>query len=88
MKKKKKKKKNRISPIIIGVVMIICCMIPVSVSLFGQTGRITEITGSERIGGRLDEPGRPNAYWWTVSYKFETKSGAIETGSEQIKVTR
>ena len=85
MANKKPKKESRIAPIVIGVVMIVCCMIPVSASLFGVTGYVTEITNSERIGGRLDEPGRPNAYWWSVSYKFKTKSGKIETGSEEVK---
>ena len=85
MANKKPKKESRITPIVIGVVMIVCCMIPVSASLFGRTGHITKITSSNRVGGNLDEPGRPNAYWWTVSYTFVMKNGKESTGSEQVK---
>jgi len=60
-------------------------MIPVSSNLFGQTGYITEITGVERQGGRLDEPGRPNSYWWTVNYEFKMENGGYYTGSVQVK---
>ena len=60
-------------------------MIPVSANLFGRTGYITEITRVERQGGRLDEPGRPNAYWWSVGYVFRMQNGEYETGSIQIK---
>ena len=87
MEKKRKggAKADRIAPIIIGVIITLCSLIPVSASLFGQTGYITEITRAERVGGRLDEPGRPNAYWWSVDYIFKMKNGEYETGSEQVK---
>ena len=35
MSKKKIKKSSRIAPIIIGAVIIICCMIPIMIGLFG-----------------------------------------------------
>ena len=83
-KKKKKKGSSRVTPIIIGVIIVLCGLIPVSSSLFGRTGYITEITQNERVGGRLDEPGRPNAYKWSVAYKFRMENGKIETGSVQV----
>ena len=83
-KKKKSKAANRIAPIIIGVIIVLCSMIPVSSSLFGQTGYITEITRTERIGGREDINGQPNAYKWTVAYNFKMKNGEIETGSTTV----
>ena len=89
MSKKPKKKKHiieeRIAPVIIGAILVFCCMIPVLANLLGRTGYITEITRVERIGGRLDESGRPNAYWWTVAYKFRMENGEIENGSVQVK---
>ena len=42
-------KKNKAALIVIGIVIMICPMIPVSSSLFGKTGHITEITRVERI---------------------------------------
>ena len=84
-KKKGKRKADRIVPIIIGIIIVVCCMIPVSSSLFGQTGYITEITSSERRAGELDDGELPNTYYWTVGYKFKTKSGEYETGSVQVK---
>ena len=83
-KKKKNKAASRIAPIIIGVILILCSMIPVSSSLFGQTGYITEITRTERIGGREDINGQPNAYKWTVAYKFKMKNGETATGSATV----
>ena len=84
-KKKKNTNGRKIAPIIIGAVVILCCMIPVSASLFGQTGYITEITRTERVGGRQDVAGQPNSYKWTVAYKFKMKNGDIETGSIQVR---
>ena len=86
MSKKKKKSKvaDRIAPIVIGIILVICCMIPVSANLFGQTGYITEITSTERIGGREDINGQPNAYKWIVAYKFKMENGEIETGSVTV----
>ena len=83
-KKKKKKKSSRVAPVIIGAILVICCMLPVSANLFGRTGYVTEITNIERIGGRLDEPGLPNAYKWTVGYKFRMENGKIDTGSVTV----
>jgi len=76
---------DRIGAIIVGAILVIGSLIPVSVNLFGRTGHVTEITHVERVGGRLDEPGRPNAYWWTVGYKFKMANGEFETGSIQVK---
>ena len=84
-KKQGKKNGSRIAPIIIGAILVICSMIPVSASLFGQTGHITEITRVERIGGRLDVSGQPNAYKWHVGYKFKMKNGELETGSVTVQ---
>jgi len=81
----KKQNGKKTVPIVIGAIIIVCCMIPISSSLFGQTGYITEITRSERVGGRLDEPGRPNTYWWSVDYTFKMQNGKYETGSVQVK---
>ena len=83
-KKKKSKAADRIAPVVIGIIIALCSMIPVSSSLFGQTGYITEITRTERIGGREDINGQPNAYKWTVAYKFRMKNGEIETGSVTV----
>ena len=76
---------SRIAPIILGAILVLCSMIPVSANLFGQTGHITEITRVERFGGRLDVPGRPNTYKWHVGYKFKMKNGELETGSVEVK---
>jgi|GEM_PF-2419544 len=84
-KKKKGKAADRIAPIIIGMILVLCSMIPVSSSLFGKTGYITEITRTERIGGREDINGQPNAYKWTVAYEFKMKNGEIETGSVTVQ---
>ena len=83
-KKKKKKLADRIAPVIIGIILVVCSMIPVSSSLFGQTGYITEIIRTERVGGREDINGQPNAYKWTVAYKFKMENGEIETGSVTV----
>jgi hypothetical protein len=82
--KKKGKAADRIAPVVIGIIIVLCSMIPVSSALFGQTGYITEITRTERIGGREDINGQPNAYKWTVAYKFKMKNGEIETGSVTV----
>jgi len=84
-KRKGKGDGNQIAPIIIGAIMVLCCMIPVSSSLFGQTGYITEITSSKRIGGELGDGNLPNTYQWSVGYTFKTKRGDYHTGSVQIK---
>ena len=84
-KKQTKKTGSRIAPIVTGAILVLCCMIPVSSNLFGQTGYITEITRVERIGGRLDVPGQPNAYKWHVGYKFKMKNGELETGSVTVQ---
>jgi len=81
----KKRKGNgsgrKIAPIIIGVVIVLCSLIPVSESLFGLTGYITEIHSSERIGGEQGDGNLPNTYQWSVGYTFKTKSGEYMTGS-------
>ena len=56
-------------------------MIPAASSLFGQTGYITEITSSERIGGAKGDGALPNTYDWHVVYVFKTNTGALQTGS-------
>ncbi|MCL1875374.1 MAG: zinc ribbon domain-containing protein [Synergistaceae bacterium] len=76
---------SRIAPIIIGAILVIGSMIPVSASLFGQTGYITEITSSKRSGGALRDGSMPNTYEWHVGYKFKTKNGEYETGSVTVK---
>ena len=83
--KKKNKGSSRVAPIILGAIIILCSMIPVSASLFGQTGYITEITRVERIGGRLDVQGQPNSYKWDVGYTFKMKNGEYETGSVTVR---
>ena len=84
-KRKANKLADRIAPIIIGVVIVLCSLIPVSEGLFGRTGYITEIRSSERFGGRRDEPGQPNTYEWHIGYTFKTESGELETGSVTVK---
>ena len=81
---KKSNAADRIAPIVIGIILVLCSMIPLSSSLFGQTGYITEITRTERIGGREDIIGQPNTYKWIVAYKFKMNDGGIETGSVTV----
>ena len=83
-KKKKKKGSSRAAPIILGIILVVCPLIPVSSSLFGQTGYITQINNVERIGGRKDIPGQPNAYDWYIGYTFKMKNGEYETGSVTV----
>ena len=78
-------RRDKIAAIIVGVILAVGSLLPVSANLLGRTGYITEITRTERVGGRLDEPGNPNAYWWSVGYKFRMENGEIETGSIQVK---
>ena len=79
-KKQKSKNGSRLAPIILGAILVICSMIPISANLFGQTGRITEITSVERFGGEL-EGNPPNRYKWDIAYKFKMENGEIGTGS-------
>ena len=85
----KKRKKNgagrKIVPIIIGTILVIGSMIPVSASLFGQTGYITEIRSSERVGGELGDGNLPNTYNWSVSFVFKMENGGYATGSVTTK---
>ena len=83
-KKKKKKESSKMAPITIGAIIVLCSMIPVSASLFGQTGYITEIH-SERFGGRQNVQGQPNSYKWDVGYTFKMKNGEYETGSVTVR---
>jgi len=80
------KKKNRvqIAPVIIGAIMALCCMIPVTENLFGKTGYVTEIRYAQRQGGALADGSRPNTYEWTVGYTFKTQSGEYVTGSVTV----
>ena len=82
---KKKKSGSKITPIIIGAILVIGSLMPVSASLFGQTGYITEITSSKRFGGELGDGALPNTYEWHIGYRFKTKSGEYETGSVTVK---
>ena len=86
MRKKKKKNKapSRVAPIILGIILVVCPMIPLSSALFGQTGYITEINNVERIGGRKDIQGQPNAYDWHIGYTFKMRNGEYETGSTTV----
>ena len=83
-KKKKNKAPSRAAPLILGIILVVCPMIPVSSSLFGQTGHITEIRNVERVGGRKDIQGQPNAYEWHIGYTFKMKNGEYETGSVTV----
>ena len=84
-KKQKAGSGSRIALIIIGLIIAIGSMIPVSASLFGQTGYITEITSSKRFGGALGDGELPNTYEWHIGYKFKTENGEYETGSVTVK---
>ena len=84
-KKQKRKNKDRIALIITGAILVIGSMIPVSASLFGQTGYITEITSSNRFGGALGDGALPNTYEWHIGYTFKTKNGEYKTGSVTVK---
>jgi len=83
MKEKKKRdengKGNRIAVIIIGAILVLGLLLPVASNLFGRTGYITEITRFERIGGKLDEPGYSNAYWWSVGYNSRRKTASCRS---------
>ena len=83
-KKKKKKGSSRAAPIILGIILVVCPMIPLSSALFGQTGYITEINNVERFGGRADIQGQPNAYEWHIGYTFKMKNGEYKTGSVTV----
>jgi hypothetical protein len=69
--------------IILGAILTLFPLLPVSINLFGSTGYVTEITRTERI--RRDDDGRLDAYLWEVGYKFRMKDGEITTGSVQVK---
>jgi len=79
------KKLDRTAPIIIGAIIALCSLLPVSASLFGETGHITEITSSKRFGGELGDGNLPNTYEWHESYTFTTKNGEYQTGSITVK---
>jgi hypothetical protein len=87
MSKKQKNKSvsmskgNRIAVIIIGAFLAVGSLLPVAMTLFGQTGYITEINSSERFGGAVGSGALPNTYEWHISYTFKTKDGKYETGS-------
>jgi len=75
---------NRITTVIVGVIIALCSMIPVSEGMFGRTGYIVEIRSSERSGGAREYGSTPNSYEWTVGYTFKTESGEYETGSVTV----
>jgi hypothetical protein len=83
-KKKKRGIGGRIGEVILGAILVFGGMIPVSASLFGQTGHITEITSSQRFGGALRDGSLPNTYKWDIGYKFKMKNGEYETGSVTV----
>ena len=83
-KKKKNKAPSRAAPLILGIILVVCPMIPLSSALFGQTGYITEINNVERVGGRKDIQGQPNAYDWYIGYTFKMRNGEYETGSVKV----